>query len=321
MHTSGLRLRDPAGRTHDFPDLRLTASRAGLVGDWESLFRLFCGERTLAGGRLSIGGVSIPRELGHGRVGVALRPSTWPRGWKVCDYLATSAELAGFGRREARAAGERALAGLGLERLRAQRLSLLAEPEARGVKLAEALVTDPTVLVVELPTEDLDAESGYWVLEVLRRASTGRRLLASFLSWPVTAPGHSLLHAMDRIVQVQGDIVEERVPDAEASAPRRRYRLVLAEPARALVEALKESGWSLVARPWVVVGVFPSAPSPAALEWVADLPASESTESHIERLLALSRSLGTPVLELVPIPAPLAGRAQSGPASPAPRSG
>jgi hypothetical protein len=159
-------------------------------------------------------------------------------------------------------------------------------------------------MVVESPIDDLDVDAGYWMLEALRRASVGRRLIASFGGWPATAAGHSLLHAMEKVAQLHDNLADEWTPDAAASGALRRYRLVLAEPVRVLVEELQRCGWSLVARPWVVFGAVPPVASPAALEWIAELPASESVGWHIERLQELARSVGTPILELVPLQGP-----------------
>ena len=85
-------------------------------------------------------------------------------------------ELTAPGDREAVA---RALADVGLEPLRARRLSQLSGGERRRAWLASALAQEPDILLLDEPTQALDLHQAAAVMDVLaRKAAEGLRVVA-----------------------------------------------------------------------------------------------------------------------------------------------
>ncbi len=86
----------------------------------------------------------------------------------VLDNVALVAELAGLKRREARKKAAALLAELGLDR----RLQFLPEQlsggEKQRVSIARALVNDPTIILADEPTANLDSKIGHEIMRLLQ---------------------------------------------------------------------------------------------------------------------------------------------------------
>lgn len=86
----------------------------------------------------------------------------------VLDNVALVAELAGLKRRQARKKAAALLAELGLDR----RLHFLPEQlsggEKQRVSIARALVNDPTLILADEPTANLDSKIGYEIMRLLQ---------------------------------------------------------------------------------------------------------------------------------------------------------
>jgi len=87
----------------------------------------------------------------------------------VLENVALVAELAGATPRRAREAAKASLTALGL----GERLQFLPEKlsggEKQRVALARALINDPTVILADEPTANLDSKIGHEIMRLLRR--------------------------------------------------------------------------------------------------------------------------------------------------------
>ncbi|MBS0332255.1 MAG: ABC-F family ATP-binding cassette domain-containing protein, partial [Proteobacteria bacterium] len=224
----GLSAAAPDGRPL-FQDLTLAfgAERTGLVGrngvGKTTLLRLILGEAQPAAGRLAV----------RGRVGVLRQTLAAEASASVAGLLGVEPALARLARIEAGRGGEadltdadwtlpsrmdEALAQVGLDGLDLARpLASLSGGQATRVALAALLVAQPDLILLDEPTNNLDAEARALVAEVLRRWKGGAI---------VVSHDRALLRQMDRIVELSTlgatvygggyDLYEARKADAEA---------------------------------------------------------------------------------------------------------
>jgi len=222
----------PDGRSL-FQNLTLSfgAERTGLVG------RNGVGKSTLAGlilGELqpSAGSVAV-----RGRVGALRQALSPPAGASVADLMGVAGALARLARIEAGAGSEAdldaadwalearldaALAEVGLNGFDLDRpAASLSGGQVTRAMLAGLLAAEPDLLILDEPTNNLDAEARGLVAEVLGRWKGGAIVISH---------DRALLRQMDRIVelttlgaQVYGgayDLYAERKAEAEAAAAR-----------------------------------------------------------------------------------------------------
>jgi ABC-type Mn2+/Zn2+ transport system ATPase subunit len=106
----------------------------------------------------------------------------------------------GTARREDRAAADRALEQVGLTALAGRRLTNLSGGEKQRMLLARALVSDPTVLVLDEPTNGMDLGATTQILSLVRELREQQKLTVIFVSHAL----NEVANAVDHIALVVG---------------------------------------------------------------------------------------------------------------------
>jgi putative ABC transport system ATP-binding protein len=116
----------------------------------------------------------------------------------VLDNVAIVAELGGMRRRAAREKARRILGDLGL----AARLHFLPEKlsggEKQRVAIARALINDPTLILADEPTANLDSKLGHEIMRLLRRIAReqGRAVV-------IVSHDHRIREIADRVLWLE----------------------------------------------------------------------------------------------------------------------
>ena len=103
-------------------------------------------------------------------------------------------------RREDRAAADRALEQVGLTALAGRRLTNLSGGEKQRMLLARALVSAPTLLVLDEPTNGMDLGATTQILSLVRELREEQRLTVIFVSHAL----NEVANAVERIALVVG---------------------------------------------------------------------------------------------------------------------
>jgi ABC-2 type transport system ATP-binding protein len=147
-----------------------------------SLVSIVAGLRRPDRGRVTLCGADVVREPERARRLVGLAPQetgVYPT-IRVEDNLRYFAELAGMGRREARARAGEVAAALGLTDLLGRRAAQLSGGERRRLHAAIALVHRPAVILLDEPTTGADVRTRTQLLALVRDlAAQGSAVLYS----------------------------------------------------------------------------------------------------------------------------------------------
>ena len=133
------------------------------------------------GGRASIAGVPLDgRSLGA-RAAVGYLPEHTPlyREMRVRPYLEFVGEVHGMGRAARRDALERVIASCDLEGYVGRRIHTLSKGYRQRVGLAQALFTDPDVLVLDEPTSGLDPAEIVRIRDLVVELARSKTILLS----------------------------------------------------------------------------------------------------------------------------------------------
>jgi ABC-2 type transport system ATP-binding protein len=225
--------------------LELPAGRIGLLGPNGSgkstLLKILLGllppssgSGRVLGHELSEGGVALRRAIGYMPEADALLP-----GLRGAEYVALAGELYGMPRREAQRRSHEVLTYLELEDARYRKLEEYSTGMKQRIKLAQALVHDPQVLLLDEPTSGLDPAGREAMLQLLHSLGTehGKSLLLST----------HLLGDVERVCDTvvilhQGRLLRHgKVADLQTRR-QDRYRLQIQGDAKGFVEDLSLEG-------------------------------------------------------------------------------
>jgi ABC-2 type transport system ATP-binding protein len=118
--------------------------------------------------------VAAKRSLGYLPEGAPTYPEM-----TVTAFLAFVARIRGYGRAEAAERVEDAMALTQLDGVRLQPIETLSKGFKRRVGLAQALLHDPPVLVLDEPTDGLDPNQKHEVRQLIRRMAPDKAILIS----------------------------------------------------------------------------------------------------------------------------------------------
>jgi ABC-2 type transport system ATP-binding protein len=187
---------------------------------------------------LSGSGVSLRRAIGYMSEADALVP-----GLRGADYVALAGELYGMPRRQALRRAHEVLTYLELEDARYRRLEEYSTGMKQRLKLAQALVHDPPVLLLDEPTSGLDPAGRDAMLRLL--LALGQEHGKSFILCT------HLLGDVERVCETavilhQGRVLRQGSVQDLCTRRQDRYRLQIQGEANGFLEELRLEGVRIV---------------------------------------------------------------------------
>jgi ABC-2 type transport system ATP-binding protein len=229
--------------------LTLEPGRIGLLGPngagKSTLLRILLGLLPPSSGTgrvlgldLGRGDVALRRAVGYMPEADALIP-----GLRGADYVALAGELYGLPRRQAQRRAHEVLTYLELEDARYRRLEEYSTGMKQRLKLAQALVHDPDLLLLDEPTSGLDPSGRDAMLQLLLSLGQdhGKSLLLST----------HLLGDVERVCEQvvilhEGQVLRQGGVDELRARRHDRYRLQIQGDATALLEELRLEGVRII---------------------------------------------------------------------------
>jgi ABC-2 type transport system ATP-binding protein len=171
----GLTKRYPGVTALDAVDLDLPAGRVGLVGangaGKTTLFRLLLGLSRPDAGRMEVCGVDVATDPIGARSQIGYMPEhdCLPLDQTAADVVATFGELGGLPVRAARQRASEVLDLVGLDEARFRPVGGFSTGMRQRTKLAQAIVADPQLVLLDEPTAGLDPSGREEMLELVDR--------------------------------------------------------------------------------------------------------------------------------------------------------
>lgn len=225
--------------------LHLEAGRIGLLGPngagKSTLLKILLGFLTPSKGTgrvlgydLTLGGTALRRSVGYMPEADSLVP-----GLRGAEYVALAGELYGMPRREAQRRAHEVLTYLELEDARYRLLEEYSTGMKQRLKLAQALVHDPPLLLLDEPTSGLDPAGRDAMLRLLQTIALehGKSLLLST----------HLLGDVERVCETvvilhQGKVLRQGAVHELRTRRHDRYRLQIQGDPTAFLEELRLEG-------------------------------------------------------------------------------
>ncbi len=128
--------------------------------------------------------------------------------------------IKGIGREEAMERSARALASVGLEGRGGDKPSKLSGGMQQRVAIARALVGEPSLLVCDEPTANLDARTGQGVMDLVKTASQTRDSKGRARTVLVVTHDARIFHYADEVKEMEDGEVKREVSDIVAQEAR-----------------------------------------------------------------------------------------------------
>ena len=177
ISATGLTMQFGSQRALDSLDLEVPKGVTGLVGangaGKTTLMSIALGLRPATSGTITVLGLDPTKDAARLRsvVGYGPERNVLPEDMPASDFVKHLAEVRGMPKSEARSRASDALwlVGLGEERFRA--LGTMSTGQRQRVKLAQAIAADPSLVLLDEPTDGLDPVQRDEMLALIRQIS------------------------------------------------------------------------------------------------------------------------------------------------------
>ena len=175
LRTRGLTKRYPGVTAVDGLDVEVPAGRVGLVGangaGKTTLFRMMLGLSHPTEGSLEVCGIDVAQDpIGaRGHLGYMPEHDCLPLDQTAADVVSTFGELSGLPARAARQRASDVLDLVGLDEARFRPVGGFSTGMRQRTKLAQALVADPELVLLDEPTAGLDPLGRDSMLDLVAR--------------------------------------------------------------------------------------------------------------------------------------------------------
>ncbi len=143
--------------------------------------RMITGYLAPSAGSVSVAGHDVATDPIAAKRAIGYLPEAAPSygDMTVSGFLAFAADLRGLGGAEKKAAIERAIDTCFLDSVRHQTIDTLSKGYRHRTCLAQAILHDPDVLILDEPTDGLDPNQKYEVRELIRRMGRTKAIVFS----------------------------------------------------------------------------------------------------------------------------------------------
>ncbi|MFR9296210.1 MAG: ABC transporter ATP-binding protein [Aedoeadaptatus pacaensis] len=225
-------------------DLELEAGIYGLLGDngagKSTLMRLLVGVDTPTSGRILYEGEEISqlKEKSRGLLGYMPQEFAVFPGFTAGEFLTYMGALKGLSKRELKEKIPRVLAFVNLEDVKDKKVSTFSGGMKRRVGIAQALLNDPTILILDEPTAGLDPGERIRFSNILSNMSKDKIILFStHIISDIEAITKSIIilndgkirakTTSDKLIEkMEGRVFESRIPFSELAAYEKKVQII-----------------------------------------------------------------------------------------------